>query len=237
MKKRLIARSADTRVRILDAAETLFADKGLESTSMRALTTLAQVNLAAVNYHFGSKEGLIVAVYARRLGPVNQERLAQLDALERKGKASVEEILLAYVAPVMRLIHDQNRGGEIFMRLLGRALYEPGAFLAQLFREEMEPVLNRFTIALQRCLPSLTAEDLFWRMHFGGGAIAYTLAQIHRLELLSKGVVDPKDVDGVIVRLVDFMAAGMHGSGYASRVRRRKAKSTPSAVAEVPTSP
>jgi AcrR family transcriptional regulator len=237
MKKRLIARSADTRVRILDAAETLFADKGLESTSMRALTTLAQVNLAAVNYHFGSKEGLIVAVYARRLGPVNQERLAQLDALERKGKATVEEILLAYVAPVMRLIHDQNRGGEIFMRLLGRALYEPGAFLAQLFREEMEPVLNRFTTALQRCLPRLTAEDLFWRMHFGGGAIAYTLAQIHRLELLSKGVVDPKDVDGVIVRLVDFMAAGMHGSGYASRARRKRSKSDVAPEAEATTSP
>ena len=225
MKKRLIARSADTRVRILDAAETLFADKGLEATSMRSLTTLAQVNLAAVNYHFGSKEGLIVAVYARRLGPVNQERLAQLDALERKmAKPSVELILLAYIAPVMRLIHDHNRGGEIFMRLLGRALYEPGAYLAQLFREEMEPVLNRFTMALQRCLPQLTAEDLFWRMHFGGGAIAYTLAQIHRLEMLSKGVCDPKDVEGVIARLVDFMAAGMHGSGYASRTRRRRSR-------------
>ena len=228
MKKRLIARSADTRVRILDAAETLFADRGLEATSMRSLTTLAQVNLAAVNYHFGSKEGLIVAVYARRLGPVNQERLVQLDALERKGgKPSVEDVLVAYIAPVMRLIHDQHRGGEIFMRLLGRALYEPGAYLAQLFREEMEPVLNRFTLALQRCLPQLTAEDLFWRMHFGGGAIAYTLAQIHRLEMLSKGVCDPKDVDGVIARLVDFMAAGMHGSGYASRARRRKARSKP----------
>ncbi len=221
MKKRLIARSADTRVRILDASESLFADRGIEGTSMRAITSIAKVNLAAVNYHFGSKEGLIVAVYARRLAPVNMERLALLDVVEKKGAATLEDIMLAYVGPVMRLIHDQERGGEIFMRLLGRALYEPGAYLNQLFREEMEPVLNRFTAALQRCLP-LSAEELFWRMHFAGGALSYTLAQIHRLELMSKGICDAKDVDGVINRLVEFIASGMQGSGYAKRAGKRK---------------
>jgi AcrR family transcriptional regulator len=222
MKKRLIARSAETRVRILDAAESLFADKGLEATSMRALTTLAKVNLAAVNYHFGSKEGLIVAVFARRLGPVNHERLTLLEALERRGKPTIESILEAFVAPVLRLIHDRQRGGDTFMRLLGRALYEPGSYLTQLFREEVEPVLNRFTFALQRVMPRLSNEDLFWRMHFGGGALAYTLAQVHRMDMLSKGVCDPNDVDAVTARLVDFIAAGMQGTGHARRVLRKR---------------
>jgi AcrR family transcriptional regulator len=224
MKKRLIARSADTRARILDAAEGLFADKGFEGASMRALTSTAKVNLAAINYHFGSKEGLIVAVFARRLGPVNQERLAMLDVADKRGKANIEDILEAYIAPVMRLIHDQARGGETFMRLLGRSLYEPGVYLTQLFREEVEPVLSRFTLSLQRCLPQLHAEDLFWRMHFGGGALAYTLAQVHRLDLLSKGMVDGQDVDAIIARLVDFLAAGMIGSGHAKRFERRRAR-------------
>ncbi len=224
MKKRIIARSADTRARILDAAEVLFADKGFEGASMRSLTTTAKVNLAAINYHFGSKEGLIVAVFARRLGPVNQERLALLEVAERRGKAKLEDILEAYVAPVLRLIHDQQRGGETFMRLLGRSLYEPGAHLTQLFREEIEPVLSRFTRSLQRSLPNLHSEDLFWRMHFGGGALAYTLAQVHRLELMSKGLCDVTDVDGIIARLVDFLAAGMEGSGYARRFERKRLK-------------
>jgi AcrR family transcriptional regulator len=210
MKKRLMARSMDTRVRILDAAETLLAERGIEATSMRAVTSLARVNLAAVNYHFGSKEGLIVAVYGRRLGPVNDERLSMLEAAERVGpKPELNDILRSYIAPVMHLIHDASRGGEVFMRLLGRALYEPGDYLGQLFREEMEPMLNRFTAALQRCLPKLNSEELFWRMHFGGGALAYTCAQIHRLEMLSNGACNSQDVDGVIARLVDFIASGM----------------------------
>jgi AcrR family transcriptional regulator len=226
MKKRLIARSADTRVRILNAAEALFAHNGLDATSMRAITADAAVNLAAVNYHFGSKEGLIVAVYARRLGPVNQERLAMLETAERRsGGPRLEDVLASYIAPVMRLIQDDQRGGEVFMRLLGRALYEPGDYLAQLFREEMEPILNRFTAALQKCLPFLSAEELFWRMHFGGGALAYTLAQIHRLELLSKGACDPKDVNSVIERLVQFIATGMRGiPAGATRGRPRSIK-------------
>lgn len=222
MKKKTIQRSAVTRTRILDAAESLFAHHGFEATSMRALTTTAKVNLAAVNYHFGSKEGLVVAVFARRLGPVNQERLALLDASERRSRPTLHDVLEAYVSPVLRLIHDQQRGGEIFMRLLGRALYEPGAYLTPLFREEMEPVLNRFTIALQRCLPRLTTEDLLWRLHFAGGAMAYTLAQVHRLDVLSRGVCDPKDVEAVIARLVGFLAAGMQGE---VRLPKRRAKS------------
>jgi len=222
MKKKIIARSAETRARILDTAELLFADVGFEAASMRALTTGAKVNLAAINYHFGSKEGLIVAVFSRRLGPVNHERMTALDAAERKGKPAIEDILDAYISPVMRLIHDPTRGGEVFMRLLGRSLYEPGAYLTQLFREEIEPILNRFTLSLQRCLPHLQSEDLFWRMHFGGGALAYTLAQVHRLEVLSKGICDAHEVEVVIARLVDFVAAGMIGHGHSKRVERRR---------------
>jgi AcrR family transcriptional regulator len=224
MKKRIIARSADTRARILDAAEVLFAEIGFEQASMRELTKSAKVNLAAINYHFGSKEGLIVAVFTRRLGPVNQERLALLETAERRGKVRVEELLEAYVGPVLRLMHDQSRGGETFMRLLGRSLYEPGAHLSHFFRVEIEPVLVRFTRALQRHLTKVPAEEVFWRMHFGGGALAYTLAQVHRLESRSEGLCDVRDVEAMIARLVDFLAAGMAGSGHARRFERQRKK-------------
>jgi AcrR family transcriptional regulator len=216
MSKALMSRSADTRARIIEAAEQLFAERGIAATSMRAITAQAEVNLAAVNYHFGSKEGLIVEVYARRLRPVNDERLRLLGEAEGASAANLERVLHSYIAPVMRLIHDPERGGEIVMGLLGRALYEPDAHLSQIFHDEMAPVFGRFTAALRRCLPALSEEELFWRMHFGGGALAYTLAQIHRLEMVSQGLCDATDVDGVIRRLVEFIAAGMLTANGAS---------------------
>jgi len=209
MSKALISRSADTRGRIMDAAERLFAERGIAATSMRAITAQAEVNLAAVNYHFGSKEGLIVEVYARRLRPVNEERLRLLGDVEASADLTLDRVLHTYIAPVMRLIHDPEHGGEIVMGLLGRALYEPDAHLSQIFHDEMAPTFSRFTAALRRCLPALSEEELFWRMHFGGGALAYTLAQIHRLEMVSQGICDASDVDSVIRRLVEFIAAGM----------------------------
>ncbi len=211
MKRKVLARSLETRARILDAAEVLFAEKGLEYASMRGITTAAQVNLAAVNYHFGSKEGLVVAVYVRRLRPVSAERLQMLDSAERRTTLKLEDVLLAYIAPVLRLLHDPKGGGDVFIRLLARALYEPGAYLAQLYKEEMEPMLARFQAALARCLPKLSSEELFWRLHFAGGSIAYTLAQVHRLDAMAQAVYDPKEVENVISRLVDFTAAGMRG--------------------------
>ncbi len=219
MRQRRLARSTDTQSRILDAAEQLLAERGIEAASMRQVTTLAKANLAAVNYHFGSKEELIVQVYARRLRPVNAERIRLLDELEQRqgGQApTANEILTCYVAPVIRLIHDQANGGERFMRLLGRALYEPGSYLTPLFKDELEPVLTRFTQALRRVLPELSDEELFWRIHFAGGAMAYTLAQTHRLELISKGACDVNDSEAITKRLVEFIAAGMRGEHQAT---------------------
>src|SRR6187431_254467 len=108
--------SADTKTRILDAAEELFMDHGFEATSLRSLTASASVNLAAVNYHFGSKEELFQAVLTRRLDPI--------DRLEREsaGKAiACEKILFAMLIPALRLARDEALGGKHFLRLVGRA--------------------------------------------------------------------------------------------------------------------
>src|SRR5689334_14150154 len=116
--------SPDTKTRILDAAESLFVEHGFEATSLRQLTSAAGVNLAAVNYHFGSKEELFQSVLTRRLDPMNQERIDLLERLEREsnGKAiGVEKILSAMLIPALRLARDERRGGKDFLRLLGRA--------------------------------------------------------------------------------------------------------------------
>src|SRR5712664_2775130 len=116
--------SADTKTRILDAAELLFMEHGFEATSLRQLTSAAGVNLAAVNYHFGSKEELFQAVLTRRLDPMNQERIDLLDRVAREagGKApTCEKILFAMLIPALRLARDEKRGGKNFLKVLGRA--------------------------------------------------------------------------------------------------------------------
>ena len=122
MSLRAVKPQHETRTRILDAAEELFMQHGFEGTSMRLLTAKAGVNLAAVNYHFGSKDALIEALFRRRLDPMNAERVAALDRLE---DFSAENIIRAFVRPSLRLIEDAQGGGRNFIRLLGRTYTEP----------------------------------------------------------------------------------------------------------------
>src|SRR3954469_5743217 len=128
MTLRAVKPQHETRTRILNAAEELFMLHGFEGTSMRLLTAKAGVNLAAVNYHFGSKDALIEAVFRRRLDPMNAARIAELDRLENEagGRAlAAEAIIRAFVGPSLRLMEDGRSGGRNFIRLLGRTYTEP----------------------------------------------------------------------------------------------------------------
>ena len=123
-----------TKRRILDAAETLFMEHGFEATSLRAITTAAEVNLAAANYHFGSKEELFQAVLTRRLDPMNEARLELLTRFEHASAPRAvpcEKILAALFIPALELARDRDRGGENFLRLLGPRLRRPRAFHSQ----------------------------------------------------------------------------------------------------------
>jgi len=200
-----------TKDRILDAAEKLFADEGFTATSLRAITTEAGVNLAAVNYHFGSKDRLIEAVFERRLAPLNHERISLLDALEGSDEnPSLEGILEAFVGPPLRLHRDTDRGGPTFMRLLGRTLTEPSQAIHEIFVRQFAEIAARFTPALERALPVLPPDEVFWRMHFAIGSMAHTMCDTFRLKLLSAGRCDAgEDIDATIRRLVSFIAAGL----------------------------
>src|SRR5262245_64123957 len=122
----------ETRTRILDAAEELFMQHGFEGTSMRQLTAKAEVNLAAVNYHFGSKDALIEAVFRRRLDPMNAARIAALDEIEAAASPTTEAIIRAFVGPSLRMMEDAKGGGRNFIRLLGRTYTEPAKGIRQL---------------------------------------------------------------------------------------------------------
>ncbi|MBK7658887.1 MAG: TetR family transcriptional regulator [Betaproteobacteria bacterium] len=207
------ALSQDTKTRILDAAETLFMEHGFEATSLRQLTGAAGVNLAAVNYHFGTKEELFQAVLTRRLDPMNQERIDLLDRYLRESRAkplSCEKILSAMLIPALRLARDEKRGGKHFLRVLGRAYADPAPFIRHFLSAQYAEMINRFKDAFLEALPHLTRQELTWRLHFVMGALSYTLAGTDALKLMAQVAPGEKDNDEMVLqRLAPFLAAGL----------------------------
>ena len=200
----------ETKQRILDSAERLFAEHGSEATSLRNIIADAKVNLAAIHYHFRSKDALLEAVIVRRLEPINQERLKLLDACERAaggGRPSLEAVLDAFFAPPVRVGVDAA-GGKTFRRLLGRILSDEKSLLPHTFKNHFGVVVDRFTRAFQNAAPDLPATELFWRMHFAAGTMAHTLLCGQDIEVFSDGLCDTADTEATVRRLVSFAAAG-----------------------------
>ena len=207
MSLRAVKPQHETRTRILDAAEELFMQHGFEGTSMRLLTTKAGVNLAAVNYHFGSKDALIEALFRRRLDPMNAERIA---ALERLEDLSAENIIRAFLRPSLRLIEDAQGGGRNFIRLLGRTYTEPAKPVRVLIGQMYAPTMERYKAALERALPQMPRDELVWRMHFMFGTLAYTLAATDTVQLIAGcKPEDRHDARLLEERLTAFLAAGL----------------------------
>lgn len=202
----------NTKDRILDTAERLFAEHGYDATSLRAITREAGVNLAAVNYHFSSKEALLRALFARRLELLNRQRLTMLDAYEAEAAGQpvpVEKIVRALMEPVLRLGGDAASGGSGFGMLLGRMYSWPSAQVNGIFVSEIREQIERFRSAFRRALPQLPAKELYWRIFFSIGAMAHLLAGSSLLAIISDSVCDPTDLDGTVERLIDYVVAGL----------------------------
>ena len=211
MPLRAVKPPHETRTRILDAAEELFMQHGFEGASMRLLTARAAVNLAAVNYHFGSKHALIEAVFRRRLDPMNAARVAALDKLETEGRAAEPELIIrAFVGESLRMIEDTKGGGRNFIRLLGRTYTEPAKPVRALIGQLYAPVMARFKAAFERALPQMPRDELVWRIHFMFGTLAYTLAATDTVQLIAGcKPEDRHDARLLEDRLTAFLLAGL----------------------------
>ena len=205
--------STETKGRILDVAERLFADFGFSATSLRDITSEANVNLAAVNYHFGSKEALLSALMERRFRPVNERRLALLDDLEASAGSSglkLEDILKAFLVPPFHKQAEWGEGGEKFLKLVGRIHSETNEEIRAAFLGLFKEVLVRFTAALQRALPHLNADEVSRRMLFIVGAMAFTMT--FGQSLIPRGTRTASDPEQLLGSLIKFAAAGVAGS-------------------------
>jgi AcrR family transcriptional regulator len=202
----------DTRERILDAAERLFGELGYEATSLRTVTAQAGANIAAVNYHFKSKEGLLRAALARRFRPINDQRLTLLDAYEKeRGTAAprVEDLVRILLAPLLVMGSDSGPQAAGLKMFFGRMYAEPTRNIHRVFFQEMKDVVGRFAAAFQRAMPSLPPVEIYWKIHFSIGATAHTLVGATLLETMSGGLCDPHDYQAAVERLIAFVVGGL----------------------------
>ena len=196
----LISRVTDTKQRILDSAEKLFGENGYASTSLRQIISEAQVNLAAIHYHFGSKEGLLDEVIMRKAGPMNERRLRLLDQFESEAapeSASVEKIVVAFILPALLI----DKSPE-FVKLMGRVHAE--GLMPEIARRNFQPTIDRFLSAFHKALPDMPAKELIWKSHFALGALAHALTT--RPEFYQESAVESPM--GIAARLVAFVSSG-----------------------------
>jgi AcrR family transcriptional regulator len=205
-----------TQDRILLAAEGLFMEHGFEGTSLRAITTEAGVNLAAVNYHFGSKEELIKQLLTRRFDPLNNLRSARLTELQRaaKGMALAPEVILETLfIPALELARDKINSGGNFLRLLGRAYIDPSPYTKLLLSEQYASMIEQFKLAFCQAIPYVPRAELTLRLHFTMGALASTIAGADVFKLLASvrtAESNHLSDEAVVVRkLIPFLVAGL----------------------------
>ncbi|MBA2078471.1 MAG: TetR family transcriptional regulator [Rhodanobacter sp. 68-29] len=206
---RSVNRTGSTKERILGAAETLFAQRGFDGASLRQLTSAAGVNLAAVNYHFGSKEKLVEQVFRRRLDALNAHRLAALDRIADQPDTRLEDVLDAFIRPALELSHEG--GGSLFMRVLARAFAEHDDGLRKFLSENYGHVMRQFTAEFARLLPRLSKEELYWRVDLMTGALTHAMSGIGMIQRKSD-VSERAHREQTVQHLIRFAAAGLNAT-------------------------
>ena len=207
----------DTREALLDAAEKLFSEHGIQASSLRTITQQAGANLAAVHYHFGSKEGLVKAVFSRRLRPLEEERLRLLEACDLAGGTEgkgIEQVIHAFVAPVIRRMRESGEEHP-FAQLMGRVFSEPSEEVKSMLVQEFKPTADRFLAALRLLLPHLSEEELMWRFHFLAGGMGHTVSCRKMIAKFSEGICASSAPEEMLRYLVTFMASGLRSPATA----------------------
>ena len=217
--------SSNTKEKILNTAEGLFADRGF-NVSVREIVSQAEVNIAAVNYHFGSKKDLVLAVIERRVVELNTRRLTRLKKLQEEYSSSkqasrvipLRKIVQAFISPVFQIANTKDRHGVVFTKMLGRVMSNANPQLKQQVFSMFNEVVKEFLLELQKSLPHLSAEILASRFYFMVGAMAHTLMNQALPEELAKRLPERKpqnDLGGgrkndLEEELISFICGGLN---------------------------
>ncbi len=209
--------STDTRDRLLDVAERLFAEHGFDAVSLRAITTDAGANLAAVNYYFGSKEALIEAVVARLVEPVNRKRIEILDSIRQEELRDARSIVIAFIDPVLEAAARGVGGDNRFFKLMSRCMAARDERVSRLVMRQFPEVVARFVEIICECCPGVSSNTAHLRLLFMAGAMAHSLFHHDKLAILSQGRCDLPSFDVLREEMVVFLAAGLTSRGMEVR--------------------
>ena len=206
-----MASRTDTKTRILDAAEKLFAERGFSETSLRLITSKAEVNLASVNYHFGSKKELIRAVLARYLNVFMPSAATEIKRLQTANEqASLNDIFSSLIKPLLELNKVRNGGTIIFLQLIGRGYIESQGHLRWFITTHYGEYLQTFVKAVSKSAPHIPAVEMFWRLHFTLGTIVFTMASADALnEIATADYGEHNNTEAIIRKVIPYMAAGV----------------------------
>ncbi len=211
-----------TRALILDAAERLYAERGFADVTLRDIVALAGVNLAAVNYHFGSKDELIAELFVTRGLATNRERLAELKAAEAAGggRADIAAVLRALVGPTLRGCLGAENERSTAARFMIRASIESVSPIRRIKNREIDH-LRKFADAIRRSLPGCNEADLYWGLHFALAMAHQTIRDTERLTKLSEGKCDLEDVEAVIERIVRVSTMALTDHANFAEIQKR----------------
>jgi AcrR family transcriptional regulator len=223
--------SDQTRTAILAAAERLYADRGFGDVTLRDIVAEANVNLAAVNYHFGSKDELIAELFVTRSLALNKERLRELREAEEAGdgRADISEVLRALVGPTLRGCLGPENQRSTPAQFMIRVSIESVPAIRRIRNREIDH-LRKFIAAMRRSLPDRSEVDLYWGLHFALAMAQQTVRDSERLAKLSEGKCDVDDVESVIDRVVDVAVMGLTarsaGKAELETIGARRARAT-----------
>jgi len=198
----------ETPERIVAVAERMFAERGYAGVSLRSITRESGVNIAAIHYHFGSKEELLERIFELRCAPMNRERMRLLAECKEGSSRPplLEQILEAYLRPSL-IWPDDPDGARRFLRLRAVLSHEHEKLAARLVSKYFNKVSRTFATAIHDALPELSFEETYWRFQFLLAAQYYTLSSPDRIAILSEGRCNPSDIDESLRHMVPFCAA------------------------------
>ncbi|WP_026317610.1 TetR/AcrR family transcriptional regulator [Algicola sagamiensis] len=203
-------RTQPTKLMILDAAEELFAESGFKDTSLRQITGRAGVNLASVNYHFGSKKELIQSVLERYLQVFMHRLNESFDALMNTASVKLHDVFTSFVEPLLALDEVRPKGATVFLQLLGRGYTDSQGHLRWYFATHYGEVLEKLVQLVKRTQPDLPDSEIFWRLHFTLGTFVFTMASSDALiEIAETDFDEAVSLQGLVNHVIPYIAAGV----------------------------
>lgn len=201
-----------TRQKILDAAEFLFAQHGYSAVSMRSITAKAGVNVAAIHFHFASKEALFEALFDRRVSPINTKRVAALESLVRESQGnpiSIEQVIEEFIKPHLLASDGFDAGRIVVLQFMARVAAENDPDLQAVVNERFFPPWHVLVQATQRALPDLSEKEVSWGLFFVLGALYYVNPSRRWLAEVTHGACDTNDTKSAYKYLIPFLAGGL----------------------------